>query len=68
MDLEREQGCRPVARLRPRRDGVGDCEVDEFPGGLSLGKCPLVLIALRSCRFNASIAFVVRMKGGGCFP
>src|SRR5712691_4180627 len=25
----------------------------------SLGKCPFVLIALRSCRFNASIAFVV---------
>src|SRR6476619_4805699 len=34
----------------------------------SLGKCPFVLIALRSCRFNASIAFVVyttRRSSGG---
>src|SRR5207249_9454733 len=32
------------------------------------GKCPFVLIALRSCRFNASIAFVVyttRRSSGG---
>jgi hypothetical protein len=30
----------------------------------SLGKCPFVLIALRSCRFNASIAFVSGMRSG----
>src|SRR5437660_5817183 len=34
----------------------------------SLGKCPFVLIALRSCRLSASIAFVVyttRRSSGG---
>jgi pimeloyl-ACP methyl ester carboxylesterase len=32
----------------------------------SVGKLPLVLIALRSCRLSASIALVSGMKGGRC--
>src|SRR5256885_11909258 len=39
-----------------------------FLAASSFGKCPFVLIALRSCRFNASIAFVVyttRRSSGG---
>jgi hypothetical protein len=43
VDLERQQRCRPVASLRPRRYGVGDREVDEFPGGFFVGEVPLGL-------------------------
>jgi hypothetical protein len=32
----------------------------------SLGNCPLVLIALRSLRLSASMAFVSGMKGARC--
>jgi hypothetical protein len=38
VDLEREQGCRPVARSRPRRHGVDDGEIDQFLGGLLVGE------------------------------
>ena len=43
VDLEREQGCPPVPRSCPRRHGVGDREVDQFPGGLLVGKVSFCL-------------------------
>ena len=39
-----------------------------FRAASSLGKFPLVLIALRSWRLSASIAFVTGMKDGRCRP
>ena len=43
-----------------------DREVDQLAAESSVGKCPLVLIALRSWRLSASIAFVSGMKGARC--
>ena len=43
VDLERQQGHGPVARPGPRRDGVGEGEVDQFAGGVFVGEVALGL-------------------------
>jgi hypothetical protein len=62
VDLDREQGCRQFWFVSTRTALL--IAGRSVAGGLLVGKCPFVLIALRSCRLSASIALVTGMTSG----
>jgi hypothetical protein len=59
LDLGREHRFRPASASCPLRTAFWVARWSSLIAASSDGKLPFVLIALRSCRFKASIALVV---------